>query len=140
MYSLFLDASKAFDRVNYVKLFNLLLERNMCPTVARFLAYMYTKQSCRINWGSFISDEFQISNGVKQGGILSPLLFNVYIDVLLIKLRSSGYGCYIGNIFTGALGYADDILLLCPTVHSLNHMLNICEQFSSDYDITFQCY
>ena len=51
---LFLDASRAFDRVQYVKLFNLLLKRGLCPMVARFLAYMYTKQVLRVNWNGCI--------------------------------------------------------------------------------------
>ena len=50
-----------------------------------------------------------------QGGVLSPLLFSVYIDDLMNALESHGMGCCIGQKFCGAAGYADDIILLCPT-------------------------
>ena len=137
VYCVFLDASKAFDRVQFVKLFKLLLENNMCPVIARFLAYLYTNQQCCTRWAGDISKLFEVSNGVKQGGVLSPHLFNVYIDVLLSKLKHSGFGCHIGNTFTGALAYADDVLLLCPTVSGLNVLISICETYSKEYNILF---
>ena len=59
---------------------------------------------------------------IKQGGVLSPLLFAVYIDELLRKLQHSGYGCTIGHIYPGAFGYADDISLASPTIYGLKQM------------------
>ena len=76
--SLQLDASKAFDRVNYCKLFAELLKRNICPLLLRLLLFMYTRQSLRVKWGNTVSSEFTVSNGVKQGGVLSPILFAIY--------------------------------------------------------------
>jgi len=55
-----------------------------------------------------ISQWFQASNGVQQGGVLSPVLFCVYMDGLLASLESAGVSCYIGHMFTGAIAYADD--------------------------------
>ena len=137
VYCTFLDASKAFDRVHYNKLFAQLSEKKMCPMVIRFLCFMYTKQKCRVKWESSISESFEVSNGVKQGGVLSPLLFNVYIDVLLTRLRSKGLGCFIGNNYFGAVAYADDVVLLSPTVSNLKSMLKICEEFSKEFHINF---
>ena len=57
---------------------------------------------------------FHVSNGVRQGGVLSPMLFAVYIDSLLEMLEASGVGCYSGGCFVGAVCYADDIVLLAP--------------------------
>ena len=48
-----------------------------------------------------------MGNGVKQGGVLSPILFNLYIDRLLIRLQKSGVGCHMNNIYMGELSYAD---------------------------------
>ena len=73
VYVMLLDASKAFDRVNYVTLFNILLRRGLCPIVCRLLAVEYTCQSARVKWGNTLSTEFPITNGVKQGGVLSPV-------------------------------------------------------------------
>jgi len=68
---------------------------------------------------------------------LSPILFIVYIDELIVKLKESGVGCHIGPYFVGALGYADDLTLLSPSLRSLNTMLNICHNFAQEFNITF---
>ena len=137
VFVLMLDATKAFDRVNYCKLFNELLKRNMSPLVIRLLLKMYTSQSLKVKWRSVISNKFTVCNGVKQGGVLSPLLFSVYIDGLLKRLKDSGVGCYMGNHFTGACGYADDVTLVCPTGSSLIRLKNICEMYAIEYNVIF---
>ena len=132
-----IDASKAFDRVHYIKLFKLLISRNICPIVARFLRVLYTNQTFRVKWCSHVTDLTHASNGVKQGGVMSPLLFTVYIDELLIRLQKCGYGCYIGNSFYGALGYADDVILLSPTVNGMKCMLQVCTNYGKEYNVLF---
>ena len=72
---------------------------------------------------------------MKQGGVLSPILFSVYINSLLDK--HSRAGCYIGHIFMGAFGYADDIILLAPCKKSLCVLLDICKQFSLEFQVNF---
>ena len=76
-----------------------------------------------------------ISNGVKQGGVLSPVLFTAYMDELLVRLVKSRCGCYIGNISCSALSYADDVIILAPTTSSVFSILSICEKFANDYDV-----
>ena len=137
VYSLLLDATKAFDRVHYCKLFKQLLKRNMSPTVTRLLLYMYTNQKLRVKWGSFTSNVFSVSNGVKQGGVLSPILFSVYMDGLLLKLKQSGIGCHVGNWYVGCLAFADDITLLAPTLSALKKLVSICEDYASEYCVQF---
>ena len=82
-----LDASKAFDKVQYIKLFNLLLAKGFCPLLCRLLLYMYTNQRINVKWGNKLSSYVSVSNGVKQGGILSPILFTIYMDVLFKMLK-----------------------------------------------------
>ena len=132
VYATLLDASKAFDHVQYEQLFRLIIDRNVCASVARLLAFMYTNQSCRIKWSLSISSTFSVNNGVKQGGVLSPLLFNIYIDVLLKRLEENHVGCHVGKKFVGCIAYADDIVLLSPSVSSLSFMLRVCEKFSKE--------
>ena len=137
VYCVMLDASKAFDKVHYIKLFRLLLRKGLCPLVARFLAILYTKQKIMVKWGNNMSNEFTARNGVKQGGVLSPILFSIYLDELLHALAESGIGCYIGTHFVGAFAYADDVIILAPTLHALKKMLDVASLYSVEYMITF---
>ena len=59
---------------------------------------MYTNQTLRVKWGSVMSESFTVMNGVKQGGVLSPILFAVYTDGLLLRLQESGIWCHMGVI------------------------------------------
>lgn len=132
-----LDATKAFDRVHFIKLFQLLITRKICPLICRLLIIQYTLQLCRMKYCDSMSDLFKVSNGVKQGGVLSPLLFTVYVDELLSNLAQTGFGCHIGNMFTGALCYADDIMLLAPTRFAMRKMIDVCTEFSKNFNIIF---
>ena len=77
-----------------------------------------------------------MGNGVKQGGVLPPILFNLYIDKLLIRLQKSGVSCHINNIYIGALLHADDITISCPSLYGLGIMLDICNNFAHENCIT----
>ena len=137
LYITLLDASRAFDRVNFVKLFTLLLERNICKTTAKFLLSMYITQTMSVRWCNEISSHFTCSNGVKQGAVVSPVLFSVYMDVLLNRLSALNIGCRIGGQYVGALCYADDLTLLAPTRSAAQRMLQTCEVFAAEFDVLF---
>jgi hypothetical protein len=138
VYCVFIDASKAFDKVASDKLFKFLLDRHLPSQIIRLLN-IYTGQQIRVLWNGTYSHSFLVSNGIKQGAILSPILFCVYIDVLLLALKKDETRCFIGHLFVAALAYADDVLLLAPTRRALRHMLSICENFAADYNVTFNC-
>ena len=133
----FLDATKAFDRIHYCKLFRLLIHRSIPYCVIRILLYLYLNNCICVSWSGVNSESFIASNGVKQGGVLSPVLFCIYMDELLARLSRAGFGCYIGGTFVGALAYADDVVLIAPTPYAMRGMLCICDQFSVDYDVSF---
>ena len=97
----------------------------------------YVRQEARVIWNSCHSKYFRLNNGVKQGGVLSPTQFNLYIDRLLVTLKNSGLGCHINGTYMGELSYADDITLSCPSVYGLNKMMNICSDFTTNNFITF---
>ena len=100
-----LDASKAFDKVNLLVLFNKLYKKHLCPLTLRLLMNSFCSQKMRIRWNGAYSDTFTICNGVKQGGVLSPLLFNIYLEKLLLKLEAQGLGCHRNGMFVGAFIY-----------------------------------
>ena len=137
VFTVLLDASKAFDRVNYIKLFEKLLKREMCPLVMRLLLQTYLDQKLCVKWNDTLSETFGVTNGVRQGGILSPLLFGIYIDELLSVLQNSGFGCRIGHLYAGALGFADDLILICPSEPGIQKMLKICESYAAEHDLIF---
>ena len=84
----------AFDLVNHKILFNRLLERDFPAHLTRFLLFWYKDQQMSVRWLTSLSDSFPISNGVRQGGVLSPILFTIYIDDLLNDLCNVGVGCH----------------------------------------------
>ncbi len=69
--------------------------------------------------------------------VLSPILFTVYIDELLLRLSRLGIGCHLGRHSVCALGYADDIALLAPSPSAMRILLTECEAFASEFDLTF---
>ncbi len=132
-----LDASKAFDHVQYCKLLNELVNHNISLLVLRLLLNMYTKQTLQVRWGNDMSQQYTVCNGVKQGGVLSPILFAVYINGLFDRLNKRGIGCYMGNSYVGAMGYTDDIKLLCPSLNGMQQMVDMCVDYADEYNIKF---
>jgi len=92
---------------------------------------------CSVIWNSLVGTPFGVNCGVRQGGILSPFLFAVYMDDLIDALRNCGYGLYIGSVFTGALLYADDIALLACSCLGLQKLINVCTTYGLQWDIRF---
>ena len=90
-----------------------------------------------VRWNEICSAGFGVSNGVRQGGVLSPVLFSVYMDGLLYKLKDSGVSCYWGCRFVDGLCCADDLVLLAPSVSALRMMLAICEIFALSHGLKF---
>jgi len=78
-----LDATKAFDRVDFCKLFWDLIKREIPPSYLRLLLNMYTNNIMRVSWNGMCSGEFVAKNGVKQGGVISPVLVCI-LDGLLV--------------------------------------------------------
>ena len=89
-------------------------------------------------WVKFGGARFStITNGTRQGSILSPALFTVYVDELLQDLRALGIGCHVAGIYCGAVGFCDDILLLAPTRDTMQVMLYTCESFAKRNNLKF---
>ena len=125
IYGAAMDMSKAFDMVEWGELFATLMKRKVDPVFLRIMIFIYSNQTCEVKWSDKTSSKFNVSNGVRQGGICSAILFAVYIDELLTILRKSGEGCCIQGIFYGAMIYADDIVLLSASRSGLQHMVTL---------------
>ena len=84
---------------NYVSL----REKGVHPIYLRLLLFIYKNQQCNVKWAGRYSYNFSVSNGVRQGGVSSAILFSVYINDLFVILRKEGLGCHIHGLFLGIL-------------------------------------
>ena len=129
VFTCFLDAAKAFDRVSHWTLFSKMIKKKVPIVIVRVIAFWYQSQPMCIKWGKANSDYFNVSNGVRQGGVLSPKLFAIYIDDLSNELALCKSGCYINEQCMNHVIYADDICLLAPSAIGLQQMLDVCLNF-----------
>ena len=104
----FLDATKAFDRENHTKLFNIWKTRKISEYWIGILFYWRSNWKYAVRWGNAISSHFEISNGIRQGAILSPILYNLYTDSLSTHILSSRIGCHTAGDSVNHIAYADD--------------------------------
>jgi len=125
-----LDARNSFDRVNHVV-------DNVPPRVVRVICDWYGKTTCVIRWRNCLSEDFVVKSGIRQRGILWPILFNMYFYTLLCELRRNGEGCYLGRHYVGCIAYADDLILLSASLCNLQSMLDVCHNVGSCLDIVF---
>ena len=138
VHACFLDCSKAFDKVLFNKLFLKMLAKGVPPVVVRVLIYAYQEQKGWVRLGKHKSEEFDITNGTRQGSVLSPFLFAAcYLDDLLVQLRQSELGCYVAGVWVGCTAYADDLALLAPNREVLQKMVTICENYGKEHNLVF---
>jgi hypothetical protein len=80
----------------------------------------------RVSWSGAVSDYFRTTNVVKQGNVLFPALFCVYIDDMLLHglITSCCIGYYIESVFVGALAHANDIVLIASSPSAQKFMLH----------------
>ena len=132
-----LDCSKAFDKCKFDKLFSKLIDKGLPPIVVRVLIFIYEEQTGWVKLAGKRSTSFGLSNGTRQGSVLSPVFFSIYLDDLLRELRRLQLGCSIGGCWYGGCGYADDLILLAPNREVLQKMLKVCESYALDHNLVF---
>ena len=90
-----------------------------------------------MRWNSEISSEFPITNGCRQGAVLSAIAYCFYCENLfaLLKLRRSG--CWVLDSFHGIFGYSDDNWILAPSLCALQDMLRTCEEYAGTHNLKF---
>ena len=132
-YVAFLDVKKAFDTVWHEGLFVKMHQKGISGPIWHIINRWYTSCSSAVLWNSQLSEEFPIEQGVRQGGVLSPFLYCLFVDELLDTLTSSGLGVSIQGLYCGAPMYADDLALIASSPNELQRMLDIVSQYASQW-------
>ena len=135
VFSCFLDASKAFDRVVHAGLFLKLIQRKVPLIFLALIISRYGSLLCQVKWGDSYSDWFLVTAGVRQGGVLSPDFYSIYVDDLIKELKQLGIGCYYISIFAAALFYVDDMAILAPSIKGLKRLLAVCNEYCIEWDV-----
>ena len=137
VYGCLMDMTKAFDMVKHSLLFKKLLSAGLSVIFVRLLLFIYMNQFANVRWNGSFSEFFSVKNGVRQGAILSGILYCFYTNDLFTLLRRNRTGCWVNNIFMGIFGYSDDNLLIAPSLDSLQEMVKVCEEYASEHNLKF---
>ena len=132
-----MDMTKAFDLVKHSILFKKFLKAGLPVIFIRVLIFIYINQYANINWNNQFSSTFSMTNGVRQGAILSGFAYCFYVNELFTTLRKKKSGCWIRGSFFGIVGYSDDSLLLAPSLDSLHEMIKTCEEYANAHNLRF---
>ncbi len=136
MYLAFIDISKAFDTVKRPLLFAHLWSQGIQGKIWKVIRALYARVDNKVIFGSFESDPFQVLNGVKQGCVLSPCLFNIVIADLDSMLGDQD-GIHINGHKIHGLYYADDIILISDSENSLQNMLDVAANFAEKWGLSY---
>ena len=137
VFTAFIDIKSAFDRVSFYRLFGKLIKRGINKVLILFLRFLYETQQLYAAWGNSRSLVFYMKNGIRQGSVISPYIFNVYISDLNYMLSNSKVGCHVANKCMNSFSYADDLALVAPSAHSMNELLALCDKFASENHIIY---
>jgi hypothetical protein len=130
VYACFLDLTRAFDLVNYSVLWHKMeTDTDIPPDIITIFKYWYGNQNNVVRWAGECSDPYRLEVGVRQGGLSSPRLFNLYMNRLIGELSSTNVGCHVDGVCLNNLSYADDMVLLSPSINGLRRLLQICEEY-----------
>jgi len=121
-----LDISKAVDKIQHCILFDKLIKHCIPISLVNVLLFWYSNSICKVKWLHAFSFSYTFGAGVRQGGVLSPISFSVYVEDLLQKLHASNFGCSIAGLCLNSIMYADDLILLSLSVTELQHMVDLC--------------
>jgi hypothetical protein len=137
LYIAMLDSEKAYDSVWRDGIFFKLIRK--IDTQFWIILRDYYSKSDGIFKINGIMDEsvVNIKRGVKQGGVLSPKLFNYFINELFIELEKTGFGCKIADKNVPIMGYCDDTMLIEKLIEKLNKLVDICGDYSKKWMLQY---
>jgi len=105
--------------------------------VIKLMMTWYSNITMIVKWDGSYSNSCSVKCGVRQCGVLLPLVFNVYLNVLVKSLEISSLGCHLHGEYIGCLVCADGIILLSASVVNLQRMFDVCHTVGATVDISF---
>ena len=135
MFATFIDFRKAYDRVDRKKLWQCLQDSGFGGRILSFLQAAYRSLTCEVKVGEMMSDSFTASRGLRQGCVLSPLLFSLYVNSLVEKLRGAGVGVECRGQMVTTLLYADDAVLLAENEEQVKRGLKVLEEWCKEWGV-----
>ena len=131
LFTLFLDASKAFDVVYHASMLNHLHELHITGDLWVLLNDTYAGMTSAIKWKGQMSSTFYEKQGIRQGGVNSTEKFKGRGNPFLVTVQEAGIGKSIGSIFVGAPTCADDVALVADSTSggSINRKLDCSARF-----------
>ncbi|XP_059045272.1 uncharacterized protein LOC131841057 [Achroia grisella] len=137
VHAAFLDLSRAFDLVDYKILWSKMRRLAVPDELVNLFKYWYDHQINQVKWSGSFSEEYTLACGVRQGGLSSPALFSMYVDDLIEGLSSTGIGCSIHGTIVNSISYADDMVLLSPSISALRRLLKMCEEYAESHGLRY---
>ncbi|XP_044745272.1 uncharacterized protein LOC123307119 [Coccinella septempunctata] len=121
----FVDLHKAYDTIPIVKLWEVLEGTNINHTLIKAVKDLYTGTKSRIKVGKYVTDEFLVNKGLRQGCCLSPTLFKLYVAAALKqwKKKVRGMGIELGNMTLYTLQFADDQAVVSGDKDDMEYMI-----------------
>ena len=129
--------TKAFDLTLHSLLFEKMFKAGFPPIFLRLFIFIYINQVANVRWNGEYSDLFTMTNGVRQGAILSAIAYCFYCEELFTLLEQRRSGCWVLGRYHGIFGYSDDNWLLAPSLSALQDMLNTCEEYAAIHNLKF---
>ena len=137
VFSCAMDMTAAFDLTLHSLLFRKMLKAGFPPVFLRLFIFIYMQQVANVKWDSEYSSLFKMTNGVRQGAVLSAIAYCFYCEDLFTLLKKRRAGCWMINNYHGIFGYSDDNWLLAPSLSALQDMLRTCEEYAASHNLKF---
>ncbi|XP_072402422.1 uncharacterized protein [Diabrotica undecimpunctata] len=136
VYICFIDYAKAFDNVKHEKIIEVLHKIGVDYKDIRTIASLYWGQTAKVKVGSTFTNKIEIKKGVRQGCILSPILFNIYSEeVFKTALEESTVGIKINGEIINNIRYADDTVILASSMEELSCLMSKIQKTSAQYGL-----
>ena len=132
-----IDASKAFDKVIRIILWWKLAKTGLNRKILKALMAYYGSSKMKVQVNDVMSELFDTTEGTKQGGPISPDLFNEYGDELSEWISALDVGIMMGEIKVDIVQHADDITLVADTARGLQRQIDLCNDYGNEYGIQF---